>query len=105
MLEILLAILLAAKMYGVSPEYMLCVASYESDFRPAAVGDNGKAVGLYQWHKPSWEYVRGKMGEDPDPELREGPTEAAQTAAYAMGELGLYRWWSTDHLCREYREE
>jgi len=35
------------------------------------------------------------MRRDPDPDLRYDPRENIETALFAMGEMGLYRWWST----------
>lgn len=94
-----------ALLAGVPHEYALCVAEAESTFNAAAVGDGGKVLGLWQWHVPSWKHVREKMGADTSPALRADPVESTRTALYAMSELGLYRWWSTDARCRHLREQ
>jgi len=103
MIEILVAIYLAAAKYDISADYLQCVARYESSFDAEAVGDAGLAVGLYQWHPDSWKWAREKMGRDSDLELRKEPSEAAETAAYIMSEYNLYRWWSADRLCQSRR--
>lgn len=56
---ILNAILLtvAVSGYAVSPEMLKAVAMVESSNNPNAVGDSGKALGMYQLHKPAWEQV------------------------------------------------
>jgi len=85
---------LVATSYGVHPGLAVIIARRESSFDPDAVGDNGKAVGLWQWHLKSWSHVRKKMGmlcvDD-----RRDPWESTVTAMYAMSVLHLYRWWST----------
>lgn len=85
--------------YEIDPEYAICIAVAESSLDPNIPGDDGKAVGLYQWHLPSWEYVRERMGEPLD-DLRIDSWEATRTAMYAMGKLDLGRWWMTDAGCR-----
>jgi len=85
---------LVASAYGVHPGLAVIIARRESSFRTAVVGDAGKAVGLWQWHLPSWCHVREKMGLD-IVDLRDDPWESTLTAMYAMGVLHLYRWWST----------
>lgn len=80
--------------YGVDPMLALEICRLESSFRPEAVGDEGKAVGLWQWHLKSWDHVRLKMGIIGD-DMRAWPRESTLAAMYAMGELDLYRWWST----------
>ncbi len=97
-------ITLFANLYGVSPEYAACVCQAESHYEVRAVGDGGRALGLWQWHVPAWTETRLAMGLDPDPALRADPTEATLTAMYAMGVEGRYDWWTTDCGCRELRE-
>ncbi len=94
---------LLANIYGVPPDYARCIVENESAFNHIAIGDNNRALGLWQWHEPSWRHVRGKMGLDPDPQLRADPFESTVTALYAMTRLNLYRWWSTDNLCAQWR--
>lgn len=94
-----------ALLAGVPHDYALCIVEHESKFDIVARGDGGKALGLWQWHKPSWKHVREKMGADTSPALRADPVESTRTALFAMSELGLYRWWSTDAGCRHLREK
>jgi hypothetical protein len=94
-----------ALLAGISPDYALCIVEHESKLDIVAHGDGGKAFGLWQWHEPSWKHVREKMGADTSPALRADPVESTRTALFAMSELGLYRWWSTDAGCRHLREQ
>ena len=32
-----------------------CLARYESSYNPLAIGDKGAAIGLLQFHRPTWE--------------------------------------------------
>ena len=95
-----LLICLYAIVYNVPQSVALEVARLESDYDVAAIGDNGAAVGLFQIHsdpetgRGSWEIVRAAMGESTD-DLRHDPHENVRTAMYAMGRMGLGRWWST----------
>jgi len=93
-LSIVPMIRLVARAYGVHPGLAVIIARRESSFDPDAVGDNGDAVGLWQWHWKSWHYVREKMGLDTF-DGRADPWESTVTAMYAMSVLHLYRWWST----------
>jgi len=92
-------IVFCALTYGVNPALALRICELESDFNVTAVGDQGDAVGLWQWHKPSWEVVRRHMGK-PTTDLRADPVESTETAMYAMGEMGLGRWWSTYEIAK-----
>ncbi len=83
-----------AMVFNVRAPLALEICQLEADFNPAAVGDEGKAQGLWQWHLASWEHVRGKMGR-PLMDERLDPVESTLTAMYAMSELDLYRWWKT----------
>jgi len=88
-------------MYGVNLQLAYNICYLESSYNPQAVGDNGKAVGLWQWHKPSIDYVNRKMVEAgeiekmPEEDTRKDIWFSTQAAMYTMGKLGLYRWWST----------
>lgn len=83
-----------APCYGVDPDFAVEIARLESSFRPKVVGDGGLAVGLWQWHYQSWVHVRSKMGLSVEDE-RDDAFESTITALYAIGQLGLARWWST----------
>jgi len=83
-----------ATAYGVHPGLAVIIARRESNYDPNAIGDDGFAVGLWQWHLESWRHVRLDMGLDTY-DLRRDPWESTITAMYAMSVLHLYKWWST----------
>lgn len=91
--QIMRVILGLAIVYGVDPLLATDICRLESDFDPTAVGDDGLAVGLWQWHMGSWAYVRDKMGESQEDE-RLDVYESTRTAMFALGALGLHHWWS-----------
>lgn len=97
MLELFLAIWLEAIRVGVDPRAANCVCYHESEFRVDVVGDQGRAVGLWQWHLPSWKAARRMMGL-PETDLRHDATESTRTALWAMAN-GYEHWWSTWDLC------
>jgi len=83
-----------AGLYGVDPELALCICRRESSFNNRAVGDEGEAVGLWQWHKTSWDHVRRSMDLSTT-DHRANIVESTEAAMYAMSDLGLYHWWAT----------
>ena len=89
-----------AKYYGVSPEFGLCVAFHESSMNPLAVGDSGKARGLFQFWAGTWEMFRKKMGESTQ-DMRVNVNESSKTAMWAISE-GYGSHWSviTNGLCK-----
>lgn len=95
-----------AIMYGVSVDYAQEIAFLESSLNPFAVGDNGAAVGLYQWHDTSIQYVLRKMVDNgelqciPEGDVRRDVQLSTRAAMYAMGVLDLDRWWSTANKAR-----
>lgn len=93
-LAIIALIRALAPVYGVAPSLALAICRLESAFDPSAVGDDGEALGLWQWHINSWKHVRQRM-DRPVQDLRRDPIESTETALYALGVLGLHRWWST----------
>jgi len=93
-LSIVPMIRMVAASYGVHPGLAVIIARRESGFDPQAVGDDGAAVGLWQWHLNTWCHTRAKMGADHF-DWRKDPWESTVTAMYAMGVLHLYSWWST----------
>lgn len=46
------------------PEFLVAVARCESELKTTAVGDNGKAYGVYQFHQPTFEMFARMMRED-----------------------------------------
>jgi len=91
---------LLAPRYGVDPDYAVEIARLESGLNPYAVGDKGKAVGLWQWWYESWVCVRRAMGL-PVTDRRDDVFESTITALYALGVMKLDRWWSTAEKARK----
>lgn len=102
--QVQLVIRALAPLYGVDPEYAVEIARLESGFRPRVYGDGGLALGLWQWHYPSWQHVRKRMGLPTD-DLRDDVFESTITALYAIGKLKLERWWSTSEIAKRNVEE
>lgn len=55
-----------ASKYDAPTQQLLTVAKCESTFSQEAVGDNGKANGIFQYHKPTWDRYSKLMGEELD---------------------------------------
>ena len=89
-----------ARHYNVDEEFLVCIARAESALNPNAVGDEGLALGLFQWHAPSWILMREAMGLSAWTWLRLDANESAKTTAYAIGVMKLDRWWATTGGCR-----
>ena len=87
-----------APIFDVDPNYASCIVAHESEWNPNAVGDDGQAVGLWQWHLDSWEYVRKRMGKDTT-DLRADPFASSMTALFAIGRLDLGSWWTSSQTC------
>ena len=83
---------------GQDPAFCTCIVQRESSWDIAAIGDGGKAVGLWQWHIKSWQFVRRKMGL-PGTDLRMDAWESTRTALWAL-DHGYENWWSTAPRCR-----
>ena len=78
--------------YEVSDTYALCVARRESHFVLDAVGDDGNAIGLWQFWLPTWEMFRKKMKATTD-DQREDLNESTRTAMWAFAN-GYARHWA-----------
>ncbi len=55
-----------ADQYEIDRELALNVALCESELKTTAIGDGGKARGVYQFHKPTFDLLSKKMGEKMD---------------------------------------
>lgn len=77
--------------YQVNPMLIECILFNESGFNPEAVGDSGKAVGISQFHYPTWKSFRQKMGESTQ-DLRKSPEEAIKTLSWAISQGLKYHW-------------
>lgn len=92
--------------YDVNPLLAYNICFLESTCNPHAVGDDGEAIGLWQWHEESFDHVVRKMvaaGEiehPPDAGARKSIWTSTKVAMYAMGKLDLYDWWSTYEVAK-----
>ena len=86
-----------APAFGVAPDRAACIVMRESGWDPAAVGDDGAAVGLWQWHLRSWRHVRRAMGRSIE-DRRADPLESTVTALWWIGQ-GYGDWWTADRHC------
>jgi soluble lytic murein transglycosylase-like protein len=77
--------------FGVPELFALCVADHESRFDPQTIGDQGDAVGLFQFHLGTWQHFRIRMGLQTD-DLRLDAREAARTACWAFANGFQLRW-------------
>ena len=89
---VLAAVRVWALYYEVDEEYALCVAHRESSMDQAAVGDDGNAVGLWQFWLPTWEIFRKKMDVATD-DMRNDLQESTRTAMWAFAN-GYARHWA-----------
>ncbi len=53
-----------AKRYGVDAKLAMKVAKCESEYRTNVYGDSGKAYGVYQFHKPTFELFAKAYGDE-----------------------------------------
>lgn len=80
-----------------SVAYLVCLAREESRFDPKAIGDNSKAVGVFQFHLATWQSFRRQMGLSTE-DLRGCEKESTRTTAWAVAN-GLSRHWSVAVRC------
>lgn len=86
----------AANKYGLSPAYMIRVATCESTLNPGAINrgyyaGGGNPSGLYQYLPETWKRIssRSPYGTQPQSEVFNGHTNANVTAwAFANGYVG-----------------
>jgi hypothetical protein len=90
--EVLAAVKMWALYYEVDEAYALCIAHRESSLNQTAVGDDGNAIGLWQFWLPTWEMFRKKMQATPD-DLRGDLHESTRTAMWAFAN-GYARHWA-----------
>ena len=95
---------ICADIYGLDAKKCRCIMREESCYNPNARGDNGLAVGLWQWHEGSiktalrdmdivWEWADG------DPRLNVWASTLAACHSLAKG----WDWWTTRELCEGVR--
>jgi hypothetical protein len=78
-----------AKEYKTSPTLLVKVMNCESSGRQSAVGDSGKARGIFQFHKPTWDRFTDLMGETLD---RENAVDQAKVASWAFAHGYQSHW-------------
>lgn len=55
-----------AEKYNTDPNVLIKVAKCESRFNQEAIGDGNRSLGIYQYHKGTWERFEDLIGEDLD---------------------------------------
>jgi Transglycosylase-like domain len=81
--------------YNVSEDELKKIANCESGFNTNS-NNAGLYEGMFQFSASTWESVRGRMGLDPNPDLRTDPAEAIKTAAYMLSQ-GEENAWPNCH--------
>lgn len=99
--EIIVIVSLLARMYGVSPALMDCIAYRESSYNATAV--NGVHTGVMQWNPSTLEWLSEKAANDPlwmhgymD---SSEPVYQIALSAWAVSE-GYGEHWSTWDMCK-----
>ncbi len=82
----------AAELYGVDPDYAIAIVRCESSLRTDAVGDSGAALGLWQFHLPTWEAnARRVFGRDVG-DLRADPLASSLVASWMLARGQAWQW-------------
>ena len=76
--------------YGVDKNQLKKIAICESGINPGAA--NGDYGGMYQFTTETWVNARTQMGADTNPNLRFGPKESIETAAFKISQNGVNAW-------------
>lgn len=76
-----------------------CLIKHESNGNPNAIGDNGKAFGVLQFHLPTFEYFKHRYGLD---YLQyEDPQDQILLANLIIGEdFNNVKHWTTYKFCK-----
>lgn len=91
-------IITTALEYKVDPVFALNIAKCESGFREKVYGDSGKAYGIYQFHKPTFELFKKKAGA---PSLDyKNPDDQIELAVWAFAN-GLDSHWSCTRIIND----
>jgi hypothetical protein len=70
--------------YSVSEDELKKIAQCESGANTLSVSGDGTYTGMFQFSASTWASVRGLMGLDPNPDLRENAGEAIHTTAFML---------------------
>ncbi len=79
-----------ARVYKVQEKQLLAVSFCESSFNQNAIGDKGRAVGIFQFHKPTFDRFTKEMGEVLDYNSYQ---DQAKVASWAFSK-GYQSHWS-----------
>lgn len=78
-------------MYGTSRQTLLCLLEKESSYgKNKGHGDHGKAGGPLQFHQPTWNELRKKMGKPLG--SRYNMEQSIETASWAISKGMGYLW-------------
>jgi hypothetical protein len=70
--------------YNVSEDELKKIAQCESGSNTLSVSGDGIYTGMFQFSASTWASVRGLMGLNPNPDLRENAEEAIHTTAFML---------------------
>lgn len=86
---------LEARALGLDVDRVLRVVELESAWDPNAIGDEGEAVGLWQFHAGTWTWLCDLTGHSEwrDPLLRRNPVYATIVALEAI-QMGYGSHWT-----------
>ena len=80
-----------ADWYGVERDFMLRLATCESNYDVDVLGDRGKSLGLYQWQTRSWAHYNKVYKTKLDRELW---TDQVKMTAQVLADGGWRNWWN-----------
>lgn len=80
-----------AEVYNVNDKVMLAMMNCESSGNQSAIGDGGRAYGIYQYHNGTWERLEDKIGKDMDITSEH---DQVQMTAYALSQ-GMGSQWTS----------
>ncbi len=84
-------ITLYSSIYGSNKEELMKVARCESNLKQTAIGDNGKAKGIFQYHTPTWLEFERQFRQDLD--IESYADQSKLTAwAFSKGEKYKRHW-------------
>jgi hypothetical protein len=83
-----------AAIYAIEPAILFKIGQCESHFNTNSI--SGPYAGIYQFHYNTWQSVRVRMNENPDPALRTNPDESIKTAAFKISKDGTGAWANCD---------
>lgn len=80
-----------AQVYNVNSKVMLAMMRCESSGNQSAIGDGGRAKGIYQYHTGTWERIEDKLGKDMDINSEH---DQVHMTAYALSQ-GMGSQWTS----------